>query len=241
MKQLLENFKKVLEEQNDQDLALCIVYDAVLLIYEPNSFYNVVQQSYLKEKNLADKYGEKMDKSTIYDDIVSLRLDKSKKVYVATIFMTKATSMGHGKCSGAWEVTASAVEERYQGKGFGKLLYGLAMVLKYPDPIMSDRSSVSKSARRMYQKFEKNPKIEKLPDDKLPYTGEFDDIEEPKTLPKSDDCVLQNDPELNKAYRYNSVKNKNLFLIINTSFLFSIIIFLFSILNVFNMFTSSIF
>jgi hypothetical protein len=104
-------------------------------------------------------------------------------------------------CMGAVEVINSAVGDNYQGKGVGKLAYRLAIVAT-PHPIMSDRSSVSPQARKVWKSMERDPEIETLPPTDPPYTGVFDDEEDPITEPKDDDCDIQKGggTSLNKAY-----------------------------------------
>lgn len=95
-----------------------------------------------------------------------------------------------GKCWDAAEVGMSAAE-----KGYGPLMYELAM--SDYGVMMSDRISTSASARKVWQKYDQRADVKKLP---------FDDISDPKTPPKEDDCKILPDyeddevPYLNQAY-----------------------------------------
>ena len=129
--------------------------------------------------------------------------------YIARIALGTPESGGHeGSCMNAWEVVSSGVHPRYQKKGLGRMLYSIAMVSVSPDPIMSDRGSVSPKAQRMYKAMDSSPSVESLPSEEGPYKGEFDNFRYPKTPPKDDDCSLYVDDDgnlgpsyMNKAYK----------------------------------------
>lgn len=96
-------------------------------------------------------------------------------------------------CYGASEIHASAAQ-----KGFGPLMYDIAM--SNVDALMADRVSVSQSASKVWQVYNnKRPDVEKLP---------FDDVDNPHTPPKEDDCRVYPDrDELNNAYKLKSSVN----------------------------------
>ncbi len=95
-----------------------------------------------------------------------------------------------GDCWDAAEIKFSAAQ-----KGYGPLMYELAM--SDFGKIMSDHGAgTSNAARRVWQKYDQRPDVEKLP---------FDDIKNPQTVPKNDDCKLVPDVDgeiayLNQAY-----------------------------------------
>jgi len=197
LKLLLENFKKILKEDevNNSDLALCIKKDSPDMKFV---LYNYRQL-------------------LLYDRLVDIRKFSSYTFikYIAEeylIGMMSFRNQKHSHCEGSMEVQLSAVNKKYQGGGFGKMLYGLAMTYFYPKPIMADRGDVSKEASRVWKSLENNPKVEKLPPSKEPYVGKFDNIYSPKTKPKDDDCIVYDKTrdEINKAYRYSSGENKQL-------------------------------
>lgn len=153
--------------------------------------------------------------------LVVYDLDRAQKIFAAStlptgeqlsscvIGVTKRTRDGLiGDCMGAWEIFNAAVAKPYQGQGFGSLLYRLTMAETYPDPIMSDRTSTSPAAQRVWASLAKDKSVEKLPSKKDPYIGIFDDPYVMKTPPKDDDCDTvysqQRNPLLMKAYRSNA-------------------------------------
>lgn len=87
---------------------------------------------------------------------------------------------------GAWEVVSSA------GRGYGKLLYGLAYALAPNDCIIPDRNKVSPDARAGWKKTSASGRPKK----------KLDDREHPKTPDKSDDAKVYggNDEYLDYAY-----------------------------------------
>lgn len=96
----------------------------------------------------------------------------------------------NGDCWDAAEVKFSAAQ-----KGYGPLMYELAM--SDYGKLMSDHGAgTSASARNVWQKYNQRSDIKKLP---------FDDVKNPKTPPKGDDCKLLPDFDgdiayLNQAY-----------------------------------------
>ncbi|MEO5367683.1 MAG: GNAT family N-acetyltransferase [Magnetococcus sp. WYHC-3] len=121
---------------------------------------------------------------------------------VATIVLEK-----HKKdCFGAWEVLSSAVNEDLQGQGIGTKMYKIVMAY-LGEPITSDRYTVSKSAREVWKKLEKDPLAVSLPPEQGEYQGAFDDKKHPVTPPKKDDCAIYaggKDNPMNKAYAPSS-------------------------------------
>jgi len=97
---------------------------------------------------------------------------------------------GHdrGPCNGSWTVDVSASSQ----KGWGTKVYLAA--LDHLKIISSDRSSVSPSAEAMWKKLARYGFVEQ---------GQFDDIVDPQTPPKSDDCQVfkARDPALNSSWK----------------------------------------
>lgn len=95
----------------------------------------------------------------------------------------------NGDCWNAGEVKFSAAE-----KGYGPLMYELAM--SDFGSLMSDKGAgTSQAARAVWQKYNQRPDIKKLP---------FDDVKNPKTPPKNDDCKVIPDYDGEIAYLNNA-------------------------------------
>lgn len=104
---------------------------------------------------------------------------------VGVMTLVKPTS----PCNGAWEVAASAAD-----KGFGPLMYDIAMSISPTQTIMSDRSSVSDSAQGVWSYYYWNRKdVKKLP---------LDNEDDPQTKPKTDDCSTR-PPEIKQGKDVN--------------------------------------
>jgi len=80
-----------------------------------------------------------------------------------------------GGCWNAGEVKLSAAQ-----KGYGPLMYQIAMT-DFAGGLFPDRGSTSMAARAVWQKYVQRGDVEKKP---------FDDIKNPKTPDKADDCPL---------------------------------------------------
>lgn len=133
-------------------------------------------------------------------------LPSGEELSDCVIGVTKRTQDGLiGDCMGAWEIFNAAVAKAYQGRGFGSLLYRMTMADTYPDPIMSDRTSTSPAAQRVWASLARDKNVEKLPSKEDPYMGIFDDPYVMKTPPTDDDCDTvykqQQNPVLMRAYR----------------------------------------
>lgn len=114
-------------------------------------------------------------------------IDAIRPNVVGYIRINKASNLGHGNCYDSWEVQFAA------GPRIGKLLYGLGFALTDNGKLTSDRASVSPGA---YGRWKKEQGARKT-------TQEFDNVDEPKTKPTYDDCIVFDDetgPILNKAY-----------------------------------------
>ena len=83
-----------------------------------------------------------------------------------------------------------------KGSKMGPVVYELAMWLT--GGLASDRFSVTPDASAVWEKFESRPDVIKEP---------FDDIDDPKTLPIDDDCIIQREKE-KRQYLDNSYRLK---------------------------------
>lgn len=114
-------------------------------------------------------------------------LDEDVKALFARAVAGQVTlSRKHkGKCWGAWEVVSSSAE-----KGYGPMLYDVAMAVAPSKTLVSDRSSVSPSAKGVWSYyFHNRGDVEKLP---------LDDIDDPKTPTPEDDCEVS-EPEIRRG------------------------------------------
>ena len=160
-------------------------------------------------ENFVRKYSQKID--------LQRRDDREQIVRAACIAEITISDKKPRSCFGVkYQVVGSAVNRKYRGQKYGRMIYGLVMTYIYPEFLMSDRESVSPSAKRMWASFDSNPKIQKVPPDKPPYIGKFDNIHAksyPSTSPTKDDCAVPNagkDDFLMRGYRYTSAKNRSL-------------------------------
>lgn len=139
--------------------------------------YNAPERAnffYIYDPSLMIDYESTKDSKTIF-------LNGTIKSMVATDTLEDYRS----KCWGSKQIIRAASDDSVKGKGIGNLIYQIAMT--YEDtPMTGDRSGTSKSAQRVY--------------DKLPAKSkDFDDMKNPKTPPKEDDCYVSDDT-INKAY-----------------------------------------
>lgn len=199
------------------------------LLTEWRRFLN--EQVDISKLGLYEDKTEKEITMVLYDiDEFSKYLNKYPQSHINYVSMLYDTQtfigmLGAGKnkydepCMGAYIIYGTGVMKQYQGQKFGRMLYGLAMVSVYPEGLTPDRASVSNKAKNVWNSLEKNPKIEKLPSDKKPFTGTFDDPFDKKTSPEEDDCTIhydswadrsRSDSSLNKAYKYTSGTNEKL-------------------------------
>lgn len=167
---LLENFQSFLNESqvNPENKGLFISGgqhsgDAVFLIYDIETYEEILNDFELKKMNVHINGRELVD----FDVPIGMIgvMDRSED---------------HGPCYGAWEVHRSAVHSHWRKRGFGKLLYEIAMV-HLGVPLMSDRSSVSDYAARVWNSLS----------DVHYKTDDFDNIQKPQTPPPEDDCIVK--------------------------------------------------
>lgn len=93
-----------------------------------------------------------------------------------------------GPCNGSWQVKMSASSQ----KGWGTKVYLAA--LDHLKTISSDRWSVTPAAEAMWKKLARYGFVEQ---------EQFDDIVDPQTLPKGDDCQVfkKRDPALDSSWK----------------------------------------
>jgi len=172
-----------------------------LILINPSVFAEIIK----KEKNLYLNFSKELACK------VSKKIVEANGV-VGLASYDSAEALGHGSCSGAMELM------RLAGSGYGERLFRLAMASVYPRPLTIDRESVSghietsgiKGAQGVVAKIDTDPSIIKYPKNYLKYIpGEeeiktqrksgrkfpgpidvYDDIEDPITDPKEDDCLI---------------------------------------------------
>jgi hypothetical protein len=155
---------------NIEGLALC-VRGKKLTLWNPSVLLPIIQR--VVEFDMGD--------DEFMDYVVHERMDSW---VVGAIDLASKASVNH------W--AASEVRASVANKGYGPIMYDLAMELF--GAIYADRESVSPAAEKVWDYYLKNRKdVKKLP---------FDDIDEPKTPPEIDDSQVYNDdrPALNYAY-----------------------------------------
>ena len=142
---------------------------------------NAKHEFVLYDPGVALKIAERYTK-----DIAMGYNDSSTFVDAMRGFIVTEKPQEGANCNGAHEVISSAAVS-----GFGPLMYDLAM--SYSPALSSDRGSVSKSAEKVWQFYhDKRPDVKKL---------KFDDLNNPQTPPKEDDCyVYPHRDALNYAY-----------------------------------------
>ena len=166
-------------------------------LYDPNVFLKFVQKA-------ADDADEN-DQSMKFKVIKSYLYAADPGEFVLAHISVAPSVRLKSPCWGAAEVASSA-----SNSGFGPLLYDIAM--SDYGVLTPDRISVSRSAYNVWDFYKnKRPDVEKL---------EFDDVTNPQTPPKEDDChVIKKRPSLNYAYKIKNgvnydplVKNHSMFI-----------------------------
>ncbi|MCK9596291.1 GNAT family N-acetyltransferase [Candidatus Pacearchaeota archaeon] len=118
-----------------------------------------------------------------------------------------------GDCYDASEVAYSAIDEKYQGKGYGKFLYAMASISSNQG-ITCDRRSVSAAAERVWKSIKNETEKEdgnwsNQISEIEPYIGEFDDVYDPKTDPYDDDCKRKESKYFDDDKHLNIVASSN--------------------------------
>ena len=156
---------------------------ALLRKQKGNGIEYVLYDPKLLAKHVFDT-GIKNGKGTPFDEIVSSFNS------IEIIYGYLDVRSHNGDCWDAGEIKFSAAQ-----KGYGPLMYELAMTDF--GKIMSDHGAgTSTSARSVWQKYDQRVDVKKFP---------FDDVKNPKTPPKTDDCKILPDADgeiayLNQAY-----------------------------------------
>jgi hypothetical protein len=118
-------------------------------------------------------------------DKVTASLDDAKDLVEQHIMLGVINIVKtHNPCNGAWEVKQSAVKN----PGDGGVLYDIAFGLA-DGPLTSDRRSVSPSAQRGWAGVKKSRGGKP-----------FDDIRNPQTPDKSDDCEVHKNGDVCKSH-----------------------------------------
>jgi hypothetical protein len=186
--------------------------EVLFFLYDTEAMKEEITEKLSRAGLTADSWESKKD-----DTLLILRYKlECKKFGIATMFIDY-NNTGE-RCFGTTNnVGLSAVNKKYQGMKYGRMIYGLMFAYMYPKYVMADRDSVSNKARRMWASFDKNPKIEKVPPNDSKFLGVFDDVDDskyPKTKSTKDDCTApegyKGEEFLMKGYRYTSSKNQAL-------------------------------
>lgn len=90
-----------------------------------------------------------------------------------------------GECNNATQITVSVAT-----KGYGPLLYDIVMS-DSEGGIMPDRNSTSDPAKNVWQHYAKRGDVDMHP---------FDDVDDPKTPEKDDDCLMVGDELLDQSF-----------------------------------------
>lgn len=119
---------------------------------------------------------------------------------------TEELKSEYGACMDASHVKVSAVNKNLKGKGYGRLLYKIIMS-EHPEGLTPDRDFVSSTALKAWDKMSSDLKTKTIKDPESgKIYGQFDDIKNPKTATREDDCVVHPEYDgnpLNKAYVYS--------------------------------------
>lgn len=176
---------KTSKESGGKGLALLVMpgkTTKAFVIYDPKVFIDAVVNRV--EGIKAGKYDPPEDTEMMLDQVGGVAATSFIKGYVLL------TQPKEGNCRGAWQVQSASAD-----KGYGPLLYDIAMQAAPSGVIMPDRGSTSSDAGNVWQFYDKKRgDVKGLP---------LDDIDSPKTPPKSDDCTVVNDkkrPWLDMAY-----------------------------------------
>ena len=155
--------------------------NTAFILYKPSHFQERVNELLNKAKEAGS------DLSTQKRDLGSLLFDDPTGIvgYVEV-------KPDDGGCYDAYSIVYTAAE-----KGYGPMMYDIAMSRVDSHTLVPDRKSVSKAAENVWARYlNGRSDVEKLP---------LDDITNPKTKPKEDDCTVHTgvpkDSPLNYAYR----------------------------------------
>lgn len=163
--------KRLLEQSSSIPMAACIMPGALsqATLYNPSLLTQLV----------IDDYKTNGNKSYIDSEFETLL-----PAILGFVSIRKTQDAKRGPCWGAWEVMQIA------GKGYGKVLYGLAYDMTDNGLLTPDRMNVSDDAMRAWTKTASKNKNTKT----------FDDIKNPRTPEIEDDCLIHNNPVLDAAY-----------------------------------------
>lgn len=137
----------------------------------------------------------------------------TKKVVVSIVKIaenTPAMKSNYGTCMDAAHIKLSAVNKNMTGNGYGKMLYKIVMT-DHPEGLIPDRDYVSEPALKAWKQMVPSLTAKSVFDASTGKTHDsLDNINNPKTPTKDDDCVLhtqEGSTDLNvldKAYIYLS-------------------------------------
>jgi hypothetical protein len=193
MKLLLENWRKYLNEQDEQLLGAFVKYDPGYIIDVSLVDLGVIKAE-LSNANSIEEFIEKLNDKALYDKAVIGYIMAGYNPMYSKAAPTMGGSGGH--CAGTYSVRKSI------GKGYGKQLYDALLGFATANDvyITADRHSVSTGAKARWAKVDAQTDDE-VPGDDNPYLGTFDDVKNPKTKPKDDDCLVHGVDSLDKGYK----------------------------------------
>tara|TARA_B100001250_G_scaffold409724_1_gene434649 strand:- start:109 stop:900 length:792 start_codon:yes stop_codon:yes gene_type:complete len=189
MKLLLENWRKYLNEQDEQLLGAFVKYDPGYIIDVSLVDLGIIKTE-LSNSTSVDEFVQKLNDKTLYD--------KAVVGYIMAGYnpMYSKTHTQSGNCAGTFSVRKSI------GKGYGKQLYDALLGFATANDIYitADRLNVSIGAKARWAKIDAQTDDE-VPGDENPYLGTFDDVTSPQTQPPDDDCVVHGVDSLDKGYK----------------------------------------
>jgi hypothetical protein len=148
-----------------------------VVIYDPSVLMDVIHDQVLAHKAGVTVGGTPRDMEAMFRGI--------KRHVIPVKFIKGMLTFAppdKGECYGGWTVRATAAE-----KGFGPLVYDIAMGVAPNSTLIPDRKSTSKSAGSVWQYYKnKRADIKAMP---------LDDMDNPRTKPKYDDCQVVSDDE----------------------------------------------
>lgn len=153
-----------------------------VVLWDPRVLLDVIVRRI--EGVQAGRYNVPSDIVTFFHELKGINVAKLVRGVV------RLTPPDEGDCRGAWMVKLSMAE-----KGYGPMLYDVAMSMAPSRVIMPDRLTTSQQAGGVWKFYaDKRGDVKALP---------LDDITSPRTPPTYDDCTIVGDkkrPWLDMAY-----------------------------------------
>tara|TARA_Y100000310_G_scaffold150096_1_gene149491 strand:+ start:145 stop:948 length:804 start_codon:yes stop_codon:yes gene_type:complete len=195
MKLLLENWRKYLEEAEEQEPLLGVSvdwrgqgYGAELALIDLTYVKNQLQNS----QNI-DEFFKKISSKEIREEAVVGYIETTS---IPLLAKGQGLSYVGGQCFDTHMVV------RAMGPGMGEKLYNalLGFAAVKGIYVTSDRKSVSPGAEKRWSKIDQQTSDE-VPPNSEPYKGQFDDRDNQTTKPKDDNCQIHGIDHLDKGYQ----------------------------------------